>query len=155
MVLSATGCFVSASKACSPLGSRRQLSPCRADQEWLEEGAFLLQGQVLVAPSASPRRFHGGDAQPSGGGDNAVDGRGRDAYGLGNVLSVAWGSQRLIDDLRALASPGARFGVQALQDRLRGQMRGGAGEAVSHAASLPFFTDSFLEYHAERVVWNL
>ena len=77
------------------LGSRCQLSPCRADQERLEEGAFLLQGQLLMAPPASPRRFHGGDAQPSGGGDNAVDGRGRDAYGLGNGLSVAWGSQRV------------------------------------------------------------
>jgi hypothetical protein len=134
------------------LGSRRQLSPCCAGQKRLEEDAFLLQGQVLVATSASPRRFHGGNAQPIVGGENAVDGRGRDAHSLGNFLSVAWGYERLIDDLRALAAPGARFGVQALQDRLRGQMRGGAGDAVSHAASLLFFTNSFLEYHAERMI---
>jgi hypothetical protein len=137
------------------LGSRRQLSPCRAGQEGLEEGAFLLQGQVLVAPPASPRRFHGGDAQPIVGGDNAVDGRGRDAHRPGNVFGLARVYQRLIDDLPALAAPGARFSLQALQDRLQGHMKGGAGDAVSHAASLLFFTGSFLEYHAERVVWNL
>ncbi len=62
-------------------GGRRHVPLCGAGQVRLEEGAFLLQGQVLVATPPGPRRFYGGDTQPIVGGNDAVDGRGRDAHG--------------------------------------------------------------------------
>lgn len=82
-----------------------------------------------------------------------MHGRYGDPTRFGNLCGFARGCQRLIDDLRALAPPGARFRVQPLQDRLWGQMGGGAGEVVSHTARPPLLRlQSFLATTSERAL---
>ena len=118
----------------SPLdfGCRRSLPSGGTGPERLKEGAFLRECEVLVTPPAFPRGLDGSHPCLLVRGNDAVDGRGRDAHRPGNVLGLTRSRQRLIDDLPALTTPGALFPLHPGVHCVLGQMRGCARNAVSH-----------------------
>src|SRR6266700_7161285 len=89
---------------------------------------------MLVTPPAFPRGLDGSHPSLLVCGNDAVDGRGRDAHCPGNVLGFTRSCQSLIDDLPALTTPGVLFPLHPGVHRVLGQMRGCACDAVSHLA---------------------
>src|SRR5712691_10715119 len=131
------------------LGYRRHLSPGGASQERLEQGAFLREREILVTPPAFPRGLDGSHPPLLVGSHHAVDGRQRHAHRPCNILGFTRSRQSLVDDLPALAAPGALFSLHPRVHCVLGQMRGGPCNSASHQAVPPSLNDSFLEYHTE------
>src|SRR5262249_21603711 len=128
-------------KSLLDLHCRHNFPSGRAGQERLEEGTFLLQRQVVVTPSAFPRRLDGSHSPLLVGGNHPVDRRARHAHYPGNILGVTRSRQRLIDDLPALTPPRTLFTSYSLLDRVRGQMQSGPRGAVSHQTDLPLLSE--------------
>ena len=93
-----------------------------------EELLLLLQRQILMAPSPFARRFHRRHPAPVVGRDELMDGLGGHSTVLGNLLSVAWVNERLIDDEPALPAVGTRIMFPTLGHFFHGQMGGGTGD---------------------------
>jgi hypothetical protein len=118
------------------LHDRRDLSSGSTSQERLEEGAFLLQCEILVTPPAFAWGLDGSYPCLIVGGNHTVDSRRRHAHRPGNVLGFARSCQSLRNDLPSLTAPGALLPLHPLLDRILGQMRGSTRDAISHQAGL-------------------
>jgi hypothetical protein len=131
-------------------GSRGDLARCCTRKKGLKEGPFLLQGQLLMATPARPRRFDGRHAQAVIRGDDAAHRADGDARMGRDLLGFARGNQRLIPDQPALAAPKAGIMEHPSFDLFGWQMSDRSRDAASHAVSLLLFTGSFLVYYLER-----
>jgi hypothetical protein len=113
-------------------GDGGDLALGRPGEKRLEEGAFLCQAQILMAPPASPRRFHRRHAEPIVGGNDPAHGRER-GPGMGsNVVGFARGNQRLINNQPPLAAPKAGISGHPPFHLFSWQVSSGSGHAASH-----------------------